>query len=175
MICNRLVTCVDQMITRHGGFCEIQNNCVCFCDTRSNLSCTERQKTYTIDNPNRKYTVLSYHVDTGIIIIDNTTPTNTKKCDYMFVFNDNKPTAILIELKGQNTNDAIEQISETLVHLNSFFRKCGRVYGRIVNTQGIPNMQNTPQFIKLNTSLKKMNGNLKSAERNFKDKFLGLD
>ena len=175
MICNKLERCHVEISSGH-RICLKPHKCIDFCDNRSTPACSERKKVYSINNPERKYMFLSYHVDGGVISVDATTPVNTKKCDYLFLIHDfTNPSAILVELKGRNTNDAIEQINGTLSLFSDFFNSCHRVYGRIVNTCGVPNMQNTPSYITVNKRLKVLNGNLRTSERIYQDQYEKLD
>jgi hypothetical protein len=164
MICDKLSDCIDQVEKNQG--CVREDVCVKFYDDRSKPSCNEKGKSYSIINPERKYKVLSLHMDGGVITEDKQTPSNFSKCDYLFVFKDPKqPTAFLIELKGKSTSDAIDQISHTLEIFRDELQGCKRVYGRIVNTSSIPNIKNNPDFIELYKDLKKLHGDLKTHER----------
>lgn len=54
-------------------------------------------------------------MDGGIISEDKSVPSNTNKCDYLFVIGDAAPTAVLTELKGVNVPKALIQLKGTLL------------------------------------------------------------
>ena len=88
------------------------------------------------------------------------------KCDYLYVFDTDKPTAVLTELKGVDVAKAIQQIDSTLILFNGFFRKCSNVYGRIVVASAVPKLNASPAYVKLQNKLKNSyRGNLKVASR----------
>lgn len=60
------------------------------------------QREHRADNPQRKFDLRHYKLD-GVLIQQTTC------CDYLLV-NDSRKKAYLIELKGENINDAVDQL-----------------------------------------------------------------
>lgn len=165
MICNTTESCFFELLNKPADVsCDRKPCCVHFCDNRSNAVCTERGKTYHLQNTrDRQCTILSLHIDGGIVVTDRQTPENTSKCDYLFLVDTKtklNPIAILIELKGTDVAKAVEQISSTYFLFKETLKHCSKVYGRIVCSNGAPRIQNTPTYISLQRLLKQRNGNL---------------
>lgn len=154
----------------------IQKKCIAFFDRRSQPSCTEKGKTYTLNQSATNFQVLCFHIDGGVI---NSPECN--KCDYAFFLKDNvdggKGRAVFIELKGKNIRHAMKQLNETLSldafkDVSSVYKK---IYGRIVVTSSIPRLQSDDDFIELKERFIKLGGNLKIGEMNFVEQFDNLD
>lgn len=173
MICDSVQTCIDQ---RGNSACDRKAECISSSDRRSKIACCEKNKTYMIENCGN-HEVSLYHVDGGVVKEGKETPRGTAKCDYMVYFYDQeKPTLILIELKGCNNQHALEQISNTMTLFKDMIeQKCSRVYARIVNSKSIPNIQaGSPVFLDLNRKIKRMNGNIILKERRLDEKYSTL-
>ena len=166
MVCDKSEICFFDMLKIQGGFdCQKKPLCLQFCDKRSELICREKGKEYRLKNRNNQYKILSMRIDGGVITTDKYTPQGISKCDYLFLIDsDPSPVAILIELKGTDLNKAISQIESTLDLFENAFKKCKKVYGRIVYAGGTPKIRNTPKFIALQRKLKSMNGSLLANE-----------
>ena len=83
--------------------------------------------------------VRQYRIDGTII-----KGTDTKKCDYL-LFNEDKHTAYLIELKGKHIHDAIKQLEETEEQLQEDLKGYQKLF-RIVyrsNTHAIRSKEYT--------------------------------
>lgn len=167
MICKTTETCFFELLRNCSDVkCKKKSLCLHFCDNRSEAVCKENGKIYRLINTDRKHKILSIHIDGGVIVTDKDTPPNTSKCDYVYLFDTENETtvAVLIELKGTDITKAIEQIKNTLSLFPDTFKKCAKVYGRIVFSGGTPNIQNVPPFMSLQRDLKRRNGNLSAAE-----------
>lgn len=150
--------------------------CVCYADDRSQPSCSEHGKTYTLIQGEKRNNILCMHVDGGIL-----DEIDSNKCDYLFLVMDHvdggNGRAIFIELKGSATRDALAQLKATIkspafqgIELN--YKK---IYGRIVNTSSVPNIQSAPDFIELKEIFLRLGGNLKTHEWNFLENYDELD
>ena len=170
MICNKLTNCRMNVINENKDVCKRSNVCIQFNDKRSRPTCTERGKSYTLVT-NGDYMVVSYHMDGGIVHNEE----NTDKCDFLFVVHDKEnPTAIFIELKGKDTRHAISQVKNSIRLFERDFVDF-RIYGRIVNTQGIPRIQSDPDYVSLNKWLKKKyKGNLALEQRTYIENYKNI-
>lgn len=167
MICNKTSSCFFKLLASSKNVaCVNKNSCLVFCDNRSKATCKERQRDYCLHNTNdRRYKILSIHIDGGVVIVDRETPPNVPKCDYLYLVDTGeRPIAILIELKGTDSLKAVEQIRSTLSLFRDAFNKCEKVYGRIAFARGVPNIQNNPAVISLKRALKRHGGGLEMAE-----------
>lgn len=167
MICNETSSCFFKLLESSAEVrCQNKNKCLDFCDARSVATCKENRRVYHLVNTkDRRYKILSVHIDGGVIIVDKQTPPNVSKCDYLYLVDTGeKPIAILIELKGTEFLKAVEQIKNTLNLFKESFNKCEKVYGRIVFAGGTPNIQNIPAVMSLTRDLKRHKGGLLAAE-----------
>lgn len=167
MICNNLLACIKEELLEKHYSCVNQEKCVVVADKRSNIKCEENRKIYNLENTNNEMVVL-YQMDGGVIEEDGTVPSNTCKCDYLFVTENNK--AILTELKGVEVGHALDQIEGTLNIYKRAFGECKEVYGRIIVSSATPRLSASPKYTRLQMKLKKMNGNLKVKENRFSEK-----
>lgn len=177
MICRKLISCVESAVK--GQMPDKCNNdretCMVSCDDRLYVKCEEKKKQYTLVNTKKK-TVISYKMDGGIVHMDASVPEQTARCDYLYVINDEKPTAVLTELKGVDVKKAMNQIKSTLDLFDGFFQKCSKVYGRIVVSSSVPRIRATSEYVKLQRKLKdSYSGNLKIGELKMKEKDVELD
>lgn len=167
MICKNTETCFFKLLKDDSEVtCKNKPLCLHFCDNRSEPTCKENGKIYRLMNEHRTYKVSSIHIDGGVVITDKGTPPHTLKCDYLFLYDagNESTVAILIELKGTDIKQAIEQIRNTLSLFPDTFQKCTKVYGRIVFAGGTPNIKNIPTYMSLQRDLKRRNGNLLAAQ-----------
>ena len=150
--------------------------CVSFLDQRSRPSCSENGKTYTLDHSGIPFEVLCMRLDGGVI-----DSAEISKCDYAFFLRDkagqNDRRAIFIELKGTDTKRALLQLQETLCAnaVRGIRQTHTKLYGRIVNTSGIPRIQSTEEYLDLKELLMHLGGNLKVKEWHFIEKYEELD
>lgn len=124
-------------------------------DKRSVIVFYENGKTFRGKNPIFKR-LLAYRVEGGLITIS---PTNGKMCDYgLGVPSENR--IYLIELKGSNVRDAVEQISSTILKIAHMIVGY-KIFGRIVCTKcPVPDLKSIP-MIKLQREIKRRGGNFK--------------
>lgn len=172
MICGKLERCVKRTIKGQlPDECDNQKeNCIEFSGTRIYVKCEEKKKKYILENTMGKH-IVSYRMDGGIVHVDAKVPEGVAKCDYLYVIDNNRPTAVLAELKGVDVARAIQQINNTLMLFNEFFRKCSNVYGRIVVTSAVPKLNASPAYVKLQNKLRNSyRGNLKVASRQMVEK-----
>lgn len=153
-----------------------QKKCIMFFDRRSQPSCTEKGKTYTLDNSSKNFQVVCFHIDGGVIDSDK-----CNKCDYAFFLKDKASggngRAIFIELKGSHIRDALAQLDDTLSletfkDISKIYKK---IYGRIVVTSSVPRIRNDNQFMDLKKRFIQLGGNLKVSEINFVEQYDDLD
>ena len=132
MICGKLEACVKRTIKGQSpDECDNrEENCIEFSDTRMHVKCEEKKKKYVLENTMGKH-IVCYRMDGGIVHVDAKVPEGVAKCDYLYVIDTDKPTAVLTELKGVDVAKAIQQIDSTLILFSGFFGKCSKVYGRI--------------------------------------------
>lgn len=158
------------------GNSEYQNKCIVSFDCRSKPSCTENGKTYTINQADKRFKVMCYHIDGGVI-----DSCDCNKCDYAFFIqdkaSDGKGRAIFIELKGGNVRKAVLQLKETLSSntFNSVNQLYKKIYGRIVVSSCKPDIRSTDDFLELEELLMKNGGNLKIKEFDFEELYADLD
>ena len=183
MICNRLSQCIASEYKK--GKCEKDNTkdadifecdkkqkCMLVADDRSNIKCEENRKVYNVENT-QKQKVLLYKMDGGIVEVDASVDEKICKCDYLYITQDNR--AILTELKGTDVKHALNQIDGTITLFNKILSGCNSVFGRIIMSSAAPRLSATPQYTKLLSRLKRMNGNLKLKENKMTEKINELD
>ena len=170
MICKKLKECYE--CERNGSRikkCENNNhdNCVKVFADRPKIKCEEKGKKYTLENTNKNH-VISYKIDDGVIVKDKSVSDEIRKCDYGFFID--KETAILIELKGCHSKDAIEQIGQTLTLFKGFLKEFSHVYARIIVASNAPKKMN-PKRLELEKRLRQeFGGNLKIKQRSYEEK-----
>ena len=115
-------------------------------------------------------------MDGGIIRLDKSVPEETCKCDYLVLINRKENDAILVELKGVDVAHALKQIKGTLNLFNDYFASFSHVYGRVVVASATPNLKATPDYVNLIKVFRKVfRGNIKIAERQFRERDIDLD
>ena len=148
--------------------------CVEYFDGRSKPKCAENGKSYVLSKGGYSFNVLCMHIDGGVID-DNT----CDKCDYALFLQDgveeSKGRAIYIELKGKNTEHAIDQLISTIDKFKDAGGLYKRVYARIVNASSPPRIQNTESYIDLQEKVMELGGNLKTREMEFVEEYSALD
>lgn len=178
MICKSLNSCITAMMSPSKlPKCDNRNETACIqsSDNRSAVKCEEHGKKYVYENTKKNH-VISYKVDGGVIVEDQTVPPNTNKCDYLFVVDDAEPTAILTELKGVDVPKSLEQIRGTLTLFQSTLKSLDHVYARIVVTSSTPNLKASPSYVNLEKMLRQTyKGNIKISERQLFEKDCELD
>lgn len=169
----------EKAITYNGNPCQDEQRttkCVNFLDCRSKPSCTEKGKTYTLDQSESNNEVLSMHIDGGVI-----DEPDSCRCDYAFFVRDRVDNgygrAIFVELKGGATRKALKQLIETLnwSEVHELAKVYKKIYCRIVNTSSVPRIQSTNEYMELKEILSKFGGNLKTGEWNFVERYEEID
>lgn len=178
MICNQLNACVAQeQANKTNHLCVNRNrdNCIKSADRRSKVKCKEKNKEYILDNTLNNF-VISYKVDNGVIVEDNSVENGINKCDYLYMICQEERKAILVELKGVDVAKALKQIRATLKLFPDVFEQCVNVYGRLVVMSAMPNLKARPEYVNVAKLLRgKYHGNLKIEERQFVEKDIELD
>lgn len=158
-----------------------QNRCIGFIDCRSQPTCTENGKSYTL-NQSREYPrheVIKLRIDGGVITEPEAS--TLTKCDYALIIKDEfsnkgkKGTAILIELKGKGIRHALEQLKATLhqPEFEAVWDSCARVFGRVVCTS-VPRAYSNDDFIILKEEFLNMGGRLLIIEKSFNEDYRNL-
>lgn len=166
MICERWGTCIEECV-RNGKPAKCTNHhkyvekCILSCDKRSRVTCSDHGKTYTIINKGKKLAI-NYQMDGGIIKLDKHVPVGVKKCDNVVVLNGSTNAAVLVELKGVQVSDGINQLYETYSRYRNVFSTFNKIYARCVTNRRIPpDLRATPGYKKLMSAIG-MRGNYKS-------------
>lgn len=178
MICNNLENCIAARLNQSKlPKCDNRNEAVCVqsSDNRSAVKCEEHGKKYVYENTKKNH-VISYRMDGGVIVEDQTVPPNTNKCDYLFVIDDAESTAILTELKGVDVPKSLDQIKGTLTLFQDVLKKFQNIYARVIVTSSTPNLKASPSYVNLEKMLRqKYKGNIKISERQLFEKDSELD
>lgn len=170
MKCDKVAACSEALFS--GGFMSgcpnDREHCLESSDNRSRVKCEEKGKKYILENT-MKNQVLSYKMDGGIILEDSNVPVGINKCDHMLLVKTEKPTVILVELKGTDVKHVMKQISSTVDLFSSLWHKMDHVYGRIAAVSAVPKIHADPDYTKLTGKLLKLGGNLKVEGRIFEE------
>lgn len=154
MVCNNFHSCLNAL-----NHCPINNSrCLISKDMRSRIRCEENGRKYTLINDTCS-TFSKYHVDGQVII------GNVKKCDYMVVnYDNNIHKVIFIELKGQDSTTAADQLYYTIDQLRPFLQNLSNVkyYARMILSKCTLNFRTTPQGRKLLRKLASINNDSKN-------------
>lgn len=148
MLCNTFNSChaenIDSCLRNINGCLDFKGQCAV-------LKCEENKKVYRLTTENCR--IAKYHVDGGLI---NDT---TQKCDYMLICYGNESKIIFVELKGNDTNHACDQLNATINLLAKRFTAIDnkRFYARIVNTKSVPNIKTTVHYKNLRAKLNMLN------------------
>ncbi len=172
MICDKLLDCSKEQFAKKKVSGCINNPSICIeaSDRRSKLKCEERRKKYVLENTKKNH-VISYKMDGGIIVQDQSVPKGTCKCDYLFLVNDVESSAILIELKGVDVKQALKQLHGVLMLFGEFLKTLSHTYGRIIVASSVPNLKANPEYVNLYKKLRNsFHGNIKIVEREFIEK-----
>lgn len=168
MICENTNPCFFKMLNGEEPSCK--KGCLDKgkCQQGKIITCTDSAKTYYLGNPKR-LTAAVVKIDG--FVMDEKRP-GRNKCDFVILIGDSahEPIAVLVELKGENTDHAVTQIQATLTALQGTLGKFERVYGRILGIQ-TPDIH-TKKYRDLQRMLmgKKYNGNLESRRWRHKKK-----
>ena len=172
MICDKLQLCAERQFAGEKMLgCANRNMkaCVESSDMRSYVKCEEKKKKYVLENTQRNH-IISYRMDGGVIVLDQTVPDGICKCDYLFLIDGVDSSAILIELKGVDVMHALKQIHGVVKIYKGLLHTFSHVYGRIIVTSSMPNLRATPDYVNLVRLIKKSFGrNIKICERKFEE------
>lgn len=161
MICKKLQDCC----TNEQHVCKNKRNCIIYRDYRKQAVCEEKKKRYNIIN-DKEYMIALFHMDGGIICDED----NVQKCDFMYIIYDpDCPTAIFVELKGNDIYHAVRQLKASLDMYGSELKR--RICVRII-CSSVPRLYNDPLFKNLRKELmKRYNGTLEIFEKNKDEKY----
>ena len=182
MICNQFMDCnalIKKCFTEKETFACPQHNTDCIkkygCDSR--VVCSENKKKYELVNI-EKNLVTVFHMDGGISCPDSAEDDGIKKCDYYYVINYEKSEivtdGILIELKGTAICTALKQLLNTVSLFKKEFSKNKHTYARIVMRSSVPNIRATSDYLKLNSEIQELHGNIKIKENILSEKDIEL-
>lgn len=172
MICQKIKKCVE---------CEVKGEksidctnkrveCIRSSDHRSNITCLENARRYNYVNTWHNH-VIHFVVDGGMIRDDRMVPERTERCDRMLVCNSSDGIiVILVELKGKQVRDAMQQIAETIKQYTAFLNDAEKVYARAVVVSSVPNLHANPSYVKCAEYVKKHKGNILIEENDFSER-----
>lgn len=128
-------------------------NCNCFCNHNRTIILRDKVggcSKYVADNPNINE-IDCYHVDGCVTSIQ-------KKCDYLLL-NLNQLNAYLIELKGSDLLNAIEQLNSTLDFLITRLANYN-INARVVLTKVYAPDLLTSKFLRFRKRINSLNGTI---------------
>ncbi|MBP3194303.1 MAG: hypothetical protein J6M05_01355 [Cardiobacteriaceae bacterium] len=109
------------------------------------ISCKENKRVLFFNCNSRVFCKIHLDDKTNNQILNN-----IPRCDYIIVSKDLEDIALFIELKGSNTNHALEQIEQSI---NTFGKCINKKYAAIVCSKIYPKFNSrTQQFIKKNNT-----------------------
>lgn len=187
MKCDQFAVCLRDLMyaknkkTKDFPFCnypckdeEKCKKCIEFYDCRSIIVCTEHDSRYALYKQSYDFEAICIHVDGGIF--EKNDP--EMRCDYSYYLKDSDKRLILIELKGSDSNHALDQLSAMLDYEaieEAYASKIvGRVYGRIVCARNVPDIYRNKSR-RLQLKFLQYRGNLKILNRNGEEKYQELD
>jgi len=140
----------------------IDDKCILALDKRPECVVSENGKTYSLIN-NSMFIVKQVKGDKCLH-----QEVGEKRCDYLMIINDKKIRRVFfIELKGGNISEGIKQIMSTIQYLTNEligYRIDARVIGKGSN---IPEVRNTPAYVKLMKKVKLEKGTLEISTNKF--------
>lgn len=161
MICKKLYECCgDEQYA-----CDNKEKCIVYRDYRKNAVCEEKKKRYNLVN-DKNYMVGLFHVDGGVIRDE----TAVQKCDFLYiVYDPDLPTAVFVELKGNDIYHAARQLKASVDMYGETLNR--KICARIV-CSSVPRLYNDPVIKNLKKELmKKYKGGLDIFERNKDEKY----
>lgn len=164
MICKELQECcADETYD-----CKNKRRCIVYRDFRKQAVCEENRKRYNLIN-DKGYKIALFHMDGGIIYDES----QILKCNFLYIVYDSDcPTAIFVELKGNNLYHAIKQLKASIDMYGSKLNR--RICVRII-CSSVPRLYNDPIFKNLKKQLiRQYNGTLEIFERNKEEKYSEL-
>lgn len=161
MVCKKLkVCCEDEQYV-----CEKKEKCIIYRDFRKQAVCEEKRKRYNLVN-DKNHKIALFHMDGGIICNE----VNVQKCDFLYVIYDQDcPTAIFVELKGNDLYHAIRQLKASVDMYGDSLER--RICVRII-CSSVPRLYNDPLFKNLKKKLRiQYGGSLAIFEKNKNEKY----
>lgn len=162
MICENLSECCEN----EKYICSNKDKCIVYRDSRAQAVCEEKKKRYNLIN-DKKYKVALFHMDGGIIFGEK----NIQKCDFMYIIYDpGCPTAIFVELKGNDIYHAVRQLKASIDQYGKILKR--RISARII-CNAVPRLYNDPLFKNLKKELMKQyqGGTFVISEKNMNEKY----
>lgn len=132
----------------------ISVDCVEFNDKRKICVASENGKKYTLKNTS-EFTIRKVKVDKCLMQAQG-----ERRCDYlMSVDPKDLKRVIFIELKGSRLTDAVKQLYSTIGYLKGEFID-HQLDARIVGSRDVPQIRNTPDYVKLERTVRSTNGTI---------------
>ena len=148
-----------------------KQKCIVFSDNRSQPSCEENGKRYSLILGNHSFDCVCVHIDKGVV-----DTADCCKCDYAFFLKDAEKHAIFVELKGKNVGHALEQLIATLqLEPLSGSLKGRKVYGRVSCASAVVPRIYSEEELLLQRKLIRLGGNLKICRTPFIEEYNCLD
>lgn len=161
MVCKQLGKCIED----RNENCKSEKECIEFTDERTFVKCEEKRKIYRLEN-DCGARIRKYVVDGGIVFNEK----GFSACDNMLVtYTGTEKKYVFVELKGTDFQHAIEQIHDTIKYFIEDL-PYGKVYVRIVHTQGAPRIRNSGKMIALQGLVRRYGGNIKLQEHELDEK-----
>lgn len=143
MICENLLLCNHEQ----DYICDRKSDCLVYCDKRSKAVCEEKGKRYELVNDKGGLVALR-HVDGGMIRGED----GIRKCDYLYtVLEEERSTAVFVELKGKDIPHAVNQIRASVDRYGK--QLGGRIFARII-CKSVPRLYNDPAIRNLKRELR---------------------
>lgn len=161
MICKKLQDCC----ANEQHVCKNKEKCIIYRDYRKQAVCEEKKKRYNVIN-DKEYMIALFHMDGGIVRDE----ANVPKCDFMYIIYDpDCPTAIFVELKGNDIYHAVKQLKASLDMYGEELQR--RICVRII-CSSVPRLYNDPLFKNFRKELmKRYKGTLEISEKNRDEKY----
>lgn len=161
MICKKLQECCEN----EKYACANKEKCIIYRDSRKQAVCEEKKKRYNLIN-DKNHIITLFHMDGGIIFDE----INVQKCDFLYIVHDaDCPTAIFVELKGNDIYHAVRQLRASVERYGAMLKK--RICARII-CNSVPRLYNDPIFKNLKKELmRQYKGTLAIYEKNKNEKY----
>lgn len=143
---------------------ERRKKCISYYGNGKIIACEERKQKYALNKEGEDIESICYHVDGGMIDEKE----HDKRCDYAIYLKDSDRRLILIELKGNDSARALDQLSAMLdwdqIKEAVRTKTVGRLYGRIVCNKPVPDIYQSKRKM-LQARFNRCKGNLKCMNR----------
>lgn len=145
MICSKFNDCIQGNTA-----CSYRNYCIRSSDKRKYIICEEYKKKYILVN-DKSFNITCIHLDNEYII-----EKDKERCDFLIIFDD--LNIILVELKGSNYKQAVNQILEVIPQIQKNIKMFKAIHARII-AKPVPNVRPNNYF-DLFRKIHKLNGTL---------------